>query len=382
MSETFDVVIIGAGTTGLAAADRLVTAGLSVRVLEARDRVGGRLLSGISSNGPVDLGATWFWPGEHRVAALVERFGIAVHPQHLAGDAMYQETSGAQRLDGNPIDVPSGRFVSGAQAVTEALADALPSGTVLLKTAASSVAVSADGVTVDAVTASADVAVDPVTAKDSEPRSLVGRHVIVALPPALAAADLQFEPPLPDRLAGLLAATPVWMGAVTKVVAVYDQPFWRKEGLSGSAISHIGPMREIHDMSGPDGSPAAIFGFVPGTGAGAPTVTDADVRHQLGQIFGPQGADPAELHIQDWRQERWTSPPDVERMTAYQTYGHALFREPVADGRLFFASTETATESPGHIEGALAAAERAVTAILAASETSIGGHQPHREQTP
>lgn len=365
-----DVIVIGAGIAGLAAADHLTTAGRSVRVLEARDRVGGRLLSGNNPAGPVDLGATWFWPGEHRVAAMLERFGLSAFPQHLAGDALYQETAGSQRLDGNPIDVPSGRFSGGASSLAEALADSLPEGSITFGAAVTGISAGPVEMTVAAVAG-------------SEPMSLIARRVIVAIPPALAAADLVFTPPLPDRIAGLLAATPVWMGAVTKVVALYEQPFWRADGLSGSAISHLGPMREIHDMSGQDGSPAAIFGFVPGTGAGGPTVTEAAILHQLGQIFGPRGAEPEHLYIQDWRQERWTSPSNVEQLTAYQTYGHDLFQQPLADGRLLFATTETATESPGHIEGALAAAEQAAAAMLASTEPTTGiDQQPRERQTP
>ena len=53
------------------------------------------------------------------------------------------------------------------------------------------------------------------------------------------------------------------MGGITKVVARYADAFWRRSGLSGSAISHVGPMREVHDMSGVDGVPGALFGFVP-----------------------------------------------------------------------------------------------------------------------
>ena len=45
------------------------------------------------------------------------------------------------------------------------------------------------------------------------------------------------------------------------------------------------------------------------------------------------------------------------------TYGHRRYQEPTAGGRLHWASTETAPYAPGHIEGAIAAAERAVAAI-------------------
>ncbi|MEM9650668.1 MAG: FAD-dependent oxidoreductase [Actinomycetota bacterium] len=397
-----DAVIIGAGMAGLAAADLLIDAGRTVQVLEARDRPGGRLLNGGTTERPIDLGATWFWPGEHRVAALLQRFGLGAFAQHLAGDALYQELSGARRLQGNPIDVTSGRFVGGAQELADRLAASLPSGTIHYRTPVSAIATDTTATTTDttattdeaaattdasaATTTGATAGLDSVAAESwvtvtathsGQTRTWTASHVIVAVPPALAAADLDFSPPLPDRVAGLLAATPVWMGAVTKVVAVYEKPFWRADGLSGSAISHLGPVREIHDMSGPDGTPAAIFGFIPGTEVGAPTVDESRVRRQLGELFGPEGAEPTELHIQDWRRERWTSPPDVERLTAYQTYGHRLFQEPVADGRLHFAATETATESPGHIEGALAAAERAVASILATPVTDLRNRKQH-----
>ena len=188
------------------------------------------------------------------------------------------------------------------------------------------------------------------------------QHVVLALPPALAMHRIAFEPGLPERIASLAAATPVWMGAMAKVVVRYEHAFWRDIGLAGSAISHLGPMREIHDMSGPDGSPAALFGFVPLTGA-SPLPDDQAVVDQLTELFGPGAASPLEITIKDWRTDPDTSPPGVGALQAYQTYGHPLFQEPAWDGRLHWASTETATDAPGHIEGALAAAERAVTAI-------------------
>jgi monoamine oxidase len=86
-------------------------------------------------------------------------------------------------------------------------------------------------------------------------------QVLLALPPRLAATGLQFEPSLPAELARRWRATPTWMAPHAKYLAVYDTPFWRERGLSGSARSSAGPMGEIHDVSMPGGH-AALFGFL------------------------------------------------------------------------------------------------------------------------
>lgn len=57
-TNTADVIIIGAGIAGLAAAQKLSSCGLSVILIEARDRVGGRIWSTATTSGiPIDLGA-------------------------------------------------------------------------------------------------------------------------------------------------------------------------------------------------------------------------------------------------------------------------------------------------------------------------------------
>ncbi len=84
MSE-HDVLVVGAGLAGLRAADRLAEAGVSVRVLEARDRVGGRTVSQSIGGARFDLGAQWTGPGQERVAALIARLGLSTHRQHVVG---------------------------------------------------------------------------------------------------------------------------------------------------------------------------------------------------------------------------------------------------------------------------------------------------------
>src|SRR5262249_13014195 len=81
-----DVIIIGAGLAGLMTARRLEERGASVRVIEARDRVGGRTLSHRSASGKiVDLGAQWIGPTQDRVAALVQEMGLHTFDQYCTG---------------------------------------------------------------------------------------------------------------------------------------------------------------------------------------------------------------------------------------------------------------------------------------------------------
>lgn len=345
-STAVDALIIGAGISGLHAARHLCNAGRSVIVLEARDRVGGRVLSAERQEGHFDLGASWFWSNEPLVNQLVETEALEPFAQHLAGDAMFQTTEGVQRLQGNQIEVPSGRLLRGTQSIAHALSEALPDGVVHLNETATQIA-----------TADASLTVDTSVAEYQ------AEHVIMALPPALAVSSIDFSGNLPPDVERLCAITPVWMGGSVKVVAHYEHAFWRARGLAGSALSYVGPLGELHDMSGPDGSPAAIFGFArPSPGQPAPT--RADVLEQLVALFGPDANDAVEVFIQDWRTEPFTSPPNVSELGNYQLFGHPAYQEPMLDGRLHWCSTETSPVAPGHIEGALAASLRAVSSIL------------------
>ncbi|MCD9624432.1 flavin monoamine oxidase family protein [Rhabdothermincola salaria] len=84
-----DVVVVGAGLAGLTAARRLVADGLDVVVVEARDRVGGRLLDHTLADGSVvEVGGQWVGPGQHRIHALLDELGLATHPTWTRGDSL------------------------------------------------------------------------------------------------------------------------------------------------------------------------------------------------------------------------------------------------------------------------------------------------------
>jgi len=80
-----DVIVVGAGLSGLAAARRLAGSGARLAVLEARDRVGGRTLTVTHEGAAIDLGAQWVGPTQDRVLALCRELGVRTYPQHLAG---------------------------------------------------------------------------------------------------------------------------------------------------------------------------------------------------------------------------------------------------------------------------------------------------------
>lgn len=84
-STRADVIVIGAGLSGLAAARQLQAAGRSVVVVEARDRVGGRALTRELDGHAVDLGGQWLGPTQDRALALAKELGLQTYVQHDSG---------------------------------------------------------------------------------------------------------------------------------------------------------------------------------------------------------------------------------------------------------------------------------------------------------
>jgi monoamine oxidase len=90
MNTAIDVLVVGAGLSGLVAARRLQQQGLRVRVLEARTRLGGRMLSRTLSDGSVvDLGGQWGGTTHHRFGALLSELDISRYPSHYAGEGIW-----------------------------------------------------------------------------------------------------------------------------------------------------------------------------------------------------------------------------------------------------------------------------------------------------
>ena len=241
------------------------------------------------------------------------------------------------------------RFHQGAQAIAVRLAEALGERVVL-------------GAPVRAVRHDqAGVVVE------ADGHAVTARRAILAVPPALA-GRIAYRPPLPAWRSQLTQRVP--MGSVVKVHALYEQPFWRQDGLSGLVVSDRGPVEIVYDNSPDGGAPGVLVGFVEGQDARdwarrGPAERRAAALQCLVRYFGEPAGRPRELLERSWAEEEYSGgcfagyfPPGV-----WTAYGPAL-REPV--GPLHWAGTETATVWNAHMDGAVRSGERAAAEVLAA----------------
>lgn len=345
------ILIVGGGLSGLALADMLEAQGAPYLLVEARDRLGGRVLTAGHGTVRFDLGPAWFWPGQPRLAHMVDRFGLRRFDQYADGELLFEDAQGqVMRGRGFASMAGSWRLEGGMSALVQALAAGLPDGRVRLNTQVT-------GLRRDA---------NKVTAQLQDGETLVCDRVVLALPPRLA-ATIRYEPVLPPVALDAMRAVPTWMAGQAKAVAVYHRAFWRDAGLSGDATSRFGPMVEIHDASPASGGPYAVFGFI-----GVPPRARSDeqqlrnqILSQLVRMFGEEAAQPVHLFIKDWAADPYcATQSDQDPLMAHPDYGLPRALRDIWQEKLLFAGSEVAPRFGGYLEGALEAAEVALERLI------------------
>jgi len=455
LPKTVDVVVVGGGLSGLVAARNVRRQGRSVLVLEARDRVGGRLLNHELRDGSViESGGAFVGPTQGHIKRLADELGVKTFKEYVEGNNIYvkqtpaggtalpytgtippdptilpdagklqeqidmmaseidvsapwahpkaaewdrqsfdswvreqtanpdvrdlilcytQAAFGADGLDfsllflvwyiacsgdennvgtferssGTEGAAQDSRFVGGSQLVPLRLAKQL-GNRVALNAPVRRIRQDATGV---------DVHTDRGTVR--------AKRVIVACPPRFV-LDIDWSPLLPPQRAQLLQRMP--MGALMKCDAVYETPFWRKDGLSGSGLNTKGAVRTSFDNSPPDGSVGVLLSFVGGSvwdkyGNMPRAERRKAVLEGFAAIVGEKALKPIQYVEHDWTHERWTqgSPIAIQVPGAISNYGHTI-REPFR--RVHWAGTETSTFWCGYMDGAVRAGERAALEVL------------------
>jgi monoamine oxidase len=447
MTQHCEVAIIGAGLAGLMAARTLVAEGKDVLVLEAQNRVGGRILNHQLGQGQaLELGGQWLGPTQEKMYALCQELSLETYPtyncgdqlvslagqtlrlkanenvtsvfpayisleitevierletmaQGLNGDAPHHhpqtETWSYQSLEAwleqhsqykqtqdylalefrgifaaeaedisllhtllklqsgggfdNLINVHQGaqqdRILGGSQLVAERMAETLGER-LILSTPVRKIVQDERGVAVIA---------DTLTVQ--------AERVIITLPLTLA-NRIVYEPELPSSRHKL--AEHVVMGSVIKVMVIYDQPFWRDEGLSGQVLSDSGPINTIYDNSPYDGRYGVLLGFIEGKQAKHLRCLGRDVRESLTieclqKFFGPRANEYQTYLEKNWLTDPWTQGGYCEYMKPGD-YNQTL-SEPC--GRIHWAGTETSRFWNGYMEGAVLSGERAAYEVLA-----------------
>jgi monoamine oxidase len=442
-----DLVVVGAGLAGLTAAREATGSGASVVVVEARDRVGGRVLNhDIGGGAVVEVGGQWIGPTQDRLAALAKELSVETFPTFGEGENVIEYSGSLRRYTGtipriNPLvlldveraqrklnrlarrvplaapwDAPDAakldrqtaatwlgrnlatrpgrallelgieavwaaqpedlsllhllfyihsagslellfdteggaqqdRFVGGSQLVALRMAEQLGAERLVLSAPVRRIEHDTDGVTVNA---------DGAVAR--------GRRAIIALAPPLA-GRIVYDPPLPGYRDQLTQRMP--LGTVAKCMAIYDEPFWRSEGLSGQGMSDTGPVKLTYDNSPPGGSPGVLLGFLEGRHARELGRLPADERRTVvvdcfARLFGPRASQPDSYVERLWADEEWSRgcygshmPPGV-----WTGYGPAL-RAPL--GPLHWAGAECATVWNGYMDGAVRSGQHAAREAL------------------
>ena len=185
------VLIVGGGLAGLTAAHHLHQAGIGFQLLEARDRLGGRILStdasGRIADDGFDLGPSWFWPGmQSAMSYLVDDLALPFFAQHSEGDTIFQRTpnEAPRRFRGYRQEPESMRLTGGIGAVVSTLASGLPAANIQLGARVTQLRLAEMEVKV------------AFTAANSTVQRMNAQYVLVTVPPRLLEATVAFSPAL------------------------------------------------------------------------------------------------------------------------------------------------------------------------------------------
>jgi len=345
-----NVIIIGAGLAGLNLARLLKQKDIDAKILEGRERIGGRIHTIIHQGTTLELGATWFAGKHQNLLALAQELSIPYEEQYYGNLGIYESELGQiQAFELPPQPESTYRFTQGSFSLLKALAEELDDHQIAVSQQVSKITFDGRQMLVQT-----DKAIFSAT------------HVINTLPPHLAVNGISYEPALPGHLQRLAAQTHTWMGESIKVGFFSPTPFWKEKSI-GTFYSQKGPITEMYDHSNAFGH--ALMGFMQGHYYSLTHAErEAAVRKQLANVFGSDLIDKGTYVELPWQNEQNTYLPYPNHVLPHQNNGNIEFRKGLFGGRLLLGVSETAGNFPGYMDGAVEASILAFKELKASLE--------------
>ena len=342
--KTTDILIIGAGLTGITLAYYLKQLDVSVTLVEARHRIGGRIYTKLNTNqAPMELGATWLVNEHHALLQLLKSLNLDVFEQFYGTTAIYEPNkSNAPQLVNLPNSTSASyRIANGTQTIINTLSSHLEPNQIITNCNIVSIEKHADFISAQ-----------------SEDYEFKCKIIVSTLPPYLLQKAIQFTPQLPQELARVMKKTHTWMHDSIKVGFTFKNPFWTGERTSGTIYSNVSPLQEFYDHSSADGTLHALAGFMNKEFQNHSKSERQELAlHQLENYYGSQVRNFITYEELVWKDESFTTAPYDDFIMPQQNNGHSLFQKSYLNDTLFIAGTETSAYASGKMEGAVRSAQ-------------------------
>jgi monoamine oxidase len=342
------VLIIGGGLSGLVTACQLKSQGIPFKILESRDRLGGRIHTIYNENqAPVEIGATWFTSDHRHLINLLGDLSIPYFNQQMGSTAFYQANpSMPTQLVAIPDQSPSYRIAGGSSQLINRLVQQLDPEDILLNQTVSEIRIREKDVEVIASS------------------TFMASRVVLALPPKLWSHNIKFYPELHKELKSLAMTTHTWMENSIKVAVNYREPFWENNHSAGTLFTHSGPITEFYDHSNRNRTTYALCGFVRSDlSQENPEERKTNILKQLEQIYGAQASSYLNYTEKVWSSDENTFVSSESHLAPHQNNGHPAFAKAIYNRKILISSSETASEFPGYMDGAINAGKRVAQII-------------------
>jgi monoamine oxidase len=333
------IIIIGGGLSGLYLGYKLKKEGFTIQILEANDRIGGRIYTKHTYNTSVELGATWLWRYNSELLKLCKELNVSLFEQNMNGDALFEAITSdtPQRFKLPPNQEINYRIVGGTSAILNKLSSDFNNDELILNQKVTDINERSNSV--------------HIVTENSEFTSDI---VISTIPPQLLVNTINFIPELDNALNQVAKNTHTWMKDSIKFAIIYTSPFWKEKKLSGVSFSNVGPFTEMYDHSDFENKTFALMGFLDEALANETKVyREEKVTAQLLKFFGEDGINYISYEEKVWTDEALLNFKNNHFISPHYNNGHSIYQKKQLNGRFIIAGSETSPSYGGYMEGAI-----------------------------